>query len=234
VTFSEDSQDAPLPQRLAWLEAQLDAPRLRRIALGAAALGARLGTLSSDAEARRSGAASAAAAQLAALAPPLRLVLAAAGRLGADLCALGGASGCLASQLLRLFASLQRDGFCAPAAAAGEGEAGGKLLDEQGGTGMGAGEGRKDVSDEIEDEEQILGMEDLERGDAAPPEAEEAKGIEMKSDFAGEETELDREEAGEEDAEEAEADQLDREVRARPSRAAPRRWPFCAARGVRG
>ena len=126
----------------------------------------------------------------------------------------------LCGTLAGVFAGLARDGFCAaPGETAGEGDGRGeKLLDDQAGTGIGAGEGKKDVSDEIEDEAQVLGMEDLQKEERAGPEAppdDAGQGLEMGADFEGETHELqhDAEEEEEPPAETAE-DQLDKEVRA--------------------
>jgi len=91
----------------------------------------------------------------------------------------------LESVLTALFLGLFREGFCAPSEEK-EGDAGGDMMDDQAGTGMGAGEGNKDVADEIENEDQIMGMEDLEKPDEDDNggEAEEG-GIEMQNDFEG-------------------------------------------------
>ncbi len=68
-----------------------------------------------------------------------------------------------------------------------------KLSDDKDGTGAAEGEGKKDVSEQIDNEEQILGMEDAEKQDEekkeqtkqGKEEEEEDHGIEMKSDFEG-------------------------------------------------
>ena len=95
----------------------------------------------------------------------------------------------LESVLTALFLGLSVEGFCIPPEEA-DGEAGGGMMDDQSGTGMGAGEGEKDVADEIENEDQILGMEDLEKEeeehkDKGGGEEEEDGGIEMQNDFEG-------------------------------------------------
>ena len=93
----------------------------------------------------------------------------------------------LESVLTALFLGLCAEGFCIPPEEA-EGEAGGGMMDDQSGTGMGAGEGKKDVADEIENEDQIMGMEDLEKQeeetDRGQQEDDEG-GIEMQNDFEG-------------------------------------------------
>ena len=65
----------------------------------------------------------------------------------------------LCSILLRLFAELCEKGFCTPAElqGAGEGGEGATEFEDIEGGGMGEGQGMKDVSEEIEFEEQVLG-----------------------------------------------------------------------------
>ena len=220
---AESQGDEPQPDaagesvgaRGAWLEGLLGAGRSTRIAAAVHSLAARLAQLSDDA----APGAAAAAQVLGALAPLLQLQLSASARLAFDYLALHKATAKLGGTLSSVFAALARDGFCTPPGQQAEGEGGenGKLLDDQGGTGMGAGEGKKDVSDEIEDEAQILGMEDLQKEEGAPePQPDDTdKGIEMAGDFAGDmhELEHDAPDDGEEPPEETEADQLDKEVR---------------------
>lgn len=57
--------------------------------------------------------------------------------------------------LSNLFVSLCADGFCT--AKDEEGQEGAEKAGEASGTGMGEGEGKKDVSEQIEDEEQLMG-----------------------------------------------------------------------------
>jgi MoxR-like ATPase len=66
---------------------------------------------------------------------------------------------------VRIFRTLLSKGICAATVEEGEGEGGGDLSnmlfqDDVDGTGMGEGEGKKDVSDQIENEEQLLGLKD--------------------------------------------------------------------------
>ncbi|KAG1417277.1 hypothetical protein G6F57_023760 [Rhizopus arrhizus] len=66
------------------------------------------------------------------------------------------------------------------AEAAEEGDAEGM----QAGTGIGEGEGTKDVSHEIEDEEQVLGTQNEERSnDDKQDTKEEKEGMDMENDF---------------------------------------------------
>ena len=95
----------------------------------------------------------------------------------------------LESVLTALFLGLSTEGFCIPPEET-EGEAGGGRMDDQSGTGMGAGEGKKDVADEIENEDQIMGMEDLEKEEEEEKEKgrgeeEDEGGIEMQNEFEG-------------------------------------------------
>ena len=83
--------------------------------------------------------------------------------------------------LLNLFADLANKGFCAPQKSEEqmEGEAGTETVQ---GTGMGEGEGNKDVSKEIESEEQIEGLQG-EQTDNKEDVDEHEDGIEMSQDF---------------------------------------------------
>ena len=162
-----------------------------------------------------------AAAALSLSSPPFALVSAAAARLVADYISLHKSTAKLCGTLASTFCSLARDGFCAPPPEGEQGaDTGGELQDDKAGTGIGEGEGKKDVSDEIEDEAQVLGMEDLQKNDAAaeaPPD-DAAHGLEIGADFEGEMHELERDPDGDDDEPpETEADQLDKQVRARPS-----------------
>ena len=103
----------------------------------------------------------------------------------------------LAKVLTAVFCGLCEEGFCG-AKDDGDGKGAGdgenmKLSDDKDGTGAAEGEGKKDVSEQIDNEEQILGMEDAEKQDEekkeqtkqGKEEEEEDRGIEMKSDFEG-------------------------------------------------
>jgi midasin len=211
--------DAPSPSSdkiLDWissLDKQLGSARLAGIGERFLALCRDLAVLTDAAD----PSAKAAAATLGALTPPLRMVSAAAARVAADYVALNKSTAKLCGTLAGVFSGLARDGFCAPLEETEGDGAGDKLLDDQAGTGIGAGEGKKDVSDEIEDEAQVLGMEDLEKDETAaqPPPGDKSQGLEMGTDFEGEKHELEHDDEEEEDdhAPETEADQLDKEVR---------------------
>ena len=163
-----------------------------------------------------------AAAVLCRSSPPFALVSAATARLAADYISLHKSTAKLCGTLAGTFCSLARDGFCAPQPDGDQGaDTGGELQDDKAGTGIGEGQGKKDVSDEIEDEAQVLGLEDLQKEDAAQDAAPDdpAHGLEMAADFEGEMHELEHDPEGDDDAPEAEAeaDQLDKEVRISPS-----------------
>ena len=90
---------------------------------------------------------------------------------------------------------------------------------EAGGTGMGEGEGKKDVSDQIENEDQIVGTEknEEEKDDPnKPPDDDDAKGIEMQHDFEGtmHDVEPDDDNDNDDDADKDDGDdeRLDQEV----------------------
>ncbi|KAI9314233.1 hypothetical protein BX666DRAFT_1863084, partial [Dichotomocladium elegans] len=118
--------------------------------------------------------------------------------------------------LVNSFTIIISKGFCMPAGAEDDGEEG----DADGltaGTGIGEGEGTKDVSEEIEDEEQVLGTQNEE---PHKPEngnsKEEKKGIEMENDFEGEMEDIEKDEEDEKkeesDEEEDEEDDIDEQI----------------------
>jgi midasin len=92
--------------------------------------------------------------------------------------------------LLGLFTDLMARGFCAPVEeeTTAEGEGATEFEDIQGG-GLGAGEGAKDVSDQIESEDQLEDTKqagdkgDEDNADDDPDVKEEKEGIEMNNDF---------------------------------------------------
>ncbi|XJO73933.1 hypothetical protein BDV3_004832 [Batrachochytrium dendrobatidis] len=89
--------------------------------------------------------------------------------------------------LSNLFASLFKEGFCLPKSSE-EDDDDCAMEDHAEGTGMGEGDGKKDVSDEIENEDQAEGAQT--KGAIPPPEPEkhiddEDDGIEMTNDFDG-------------------------------------------------
>lgn len=118
--------------------------------------------------------------------------------------------------LVGLFTDLIQKGFCRPAEV--EEEQGDHDGEELEGTGMGDGAGSKDVSDQIEDEEQVMGN----KGDQNPQDQqdtemkEEDAGLEMDGDFAGELYDKDKKDEDEkdenEDGEDGDDTQLDQQL----------------------
>jgi len=100
--------------------------------------------------------------------------------------------------LSNLFNSLYTEGFCITKEEE-NGEAGGEKFEDADGTGMGEGEGKKDVSDQIEDEDQLIGTseknEDAPTADGAEKKGE--KGVEMEQDFDGDMLDLSEDESDE-------------------------------------
>lgn len=92
----------------------------------------------------------------------------------------------LAYVITNLMEVLAQNGFCAPEGVELSADGQGELTMDAEGTGMGEGEGRKDVSKEIEDEEQVLGTRDEEQqNNGENLEKEEDDGLEMSNDFDG-------------------------------------------------
>ena len=98
------------------------------------------------------------------------------------------ASAKLLSILQGIFQQMAVKGFCRPQEIEDEGESQGSMkFEDSEGTGLGEGEGKKDVSDKIESEDQLESAlkegENEEKGDTDLK--EEEKGIEMDDDFEG-------------------------------------------------
>ncbi|KAI8371328.1 uncharacterized protein BYT42DRAFT_501247 [Radiomyces spectabilis] len=116
--------------------------------------------------------------------------------------------------LINSFSVIISKGFCMPEGAADEeeGDADGTAT----GTGIGEGEGTKDVTEEIEDEEQVLGTQNEEqRKDEKQDTKEEKNGMEMENDFDGtlEDVEPDEnEDQDQEEDSEDEEEELDDEI----------------------
>ncbi|CAM9188295.1 unnamed protein product, partial [Ectocarpus fasciculatus] len=128
---------------------------------------------------------------------------------------------------IRIFRNLIAKGFCTSSADTnmedGEGSGEGTMTfeDDVDGTGMGEGDGKKDVSDEIENEEQLLGLKDdkpNEQNDSSEKkeldEKDKDTGVEMNQDFDGELYDIpeDENEEKQDDEEEDEEEDLDREM----------------------
>jgi midasin (ATPase involved in ribosome maturation) len=125
--------------------------------------------------------------------------------------------------LLRVFRVLVSKGFCSDNVSdGGEGDGSGgagemKFEDDVDGTGMGEGEGKKDVTDELENEEQLLGLKGDENQEASSSnERKELKedevdtGMEMEQDFEGENYDLPDQPDQKDDANSDNEEELDR------------------------
>lgn len=123
---------------------------------------------------------------------------------------------------LRVFRILVAKGFCADDVedgGSGEGDAGNmNFEDDVEGTGMGEGDGKNDVTDEIENEEQLLGLkgdEDQEKSKEPQEQLdkEEAQtGMEMENEFDGELFDVPDSKENEEEKDDEGEEELDREM----------------------
>ncbi|GKY98789.1 hypothetical protein MPSEU_000835100 [Mayamaea pseudoterrestris] len=124
--------------------------------------------------------------------------------------------------ILRVFRVLVAKGFCSDDVDEKEPEGEGTdglNFEEKDGTGMGDGDGKKDVTDQIEDEEQLLGLKgDEEEGqqqdESRELDKEEAeKGMEMTNEFDGEIFDVPETENGDDpNNDDEEGEELDREM----------------------
>ena len=128
--------------------------------------------------------------------------------------------------LLRVFRVLISKGFCSDDVSdggEGDGEGGAcemKFEDDVEGTGRGEGDGKNDVTDEIDNEEQLLGLKgDEDQEAASQQERKELKedevdtGMEMEGDFDGEKFDLpDQPEDQNDDANSDNEEEVDREM----------------------
>ncbi|XP_064411298.1 midasin [Latimeria chalumnae] len=134
--------------------------------------------------------------------------------------ALHRSTGKLLSVLAAVFTDLAQKGFCLPKElmedSAGEGAT--EFHDYEGG-GIGEGEGMKDVSDKIENEEQVedthrQGEEKEEQRDHKDDIKDEENAVEMSDDFEGKMHDGERKEQGEEEDDESEGEdeELDKQM----------------------
>lgn len=127
--------------------------------------------------------------------------------------------------LLRLFRTLVAKGYCSDEVeeggdGGGEGDASNMTFeDDVEGTGMGEGDGKQDVTDQLESEEQLLGLKnDEEKGEQQTAEQkslneEEAdQGMEMEADFDGEMFDVPEEQKEDQNANSDDEEELDREM----------------------
>jgi hypothetical protein len=113
--------------------------------------------------------------------------------------------------VLSICTDIMEKGFCAPVEDTDDVEGEG-LDDNIAGTGMAEGEGKKDVSDEIEDEEQLIGLQG-EKEEENQNEEDRGEGKEMENDFEGEMVDQKRDGSdSDSSAEEDQEDDLDREM----------------------
>jgi midasin (ATPase involved in ribosome maturation) len=127
--------------------------------------------------------------------------------------------------LVSVLASIMKDGFCIkPKAGDGEAEQGETLTDVDG-MGLGEGEGDKDVTDQYDEEEQLLGdkpLKDLKKdekeADPNKPPVDPDTGAEMENDFEGEMHDIEQKEKDknkdddDQEEEDGEDDLMDREM----------------------
>uniref|UniRef100_A0A3B4AV04 Midasin n=1 Tax=Periophthalmus magnuspinnatus TaxID=409849 RepID=A0A3B4AV04_9GOBI len=126
-------------------------------------------------------------------------------------------TGKLLSVLSNIFTELAQKGFCLPQEliAGGDGEGATEFHDYEGG-GIGEGEGNKDVTDKIENEDQVEdtlkdGQEKEEQQDQGNIKSED-NAIEMSEDFDGQMHDGDPKERGEDELDEEEEEELDKKM----------------------
>ena len=133
--------------------------------------------------------------------------------LSTDICVLNATTSELSRVLLCTFQTLLSKGFCMPEKKQDETEVDNND-DPLEGTGMGEGntEGAEDVSNQIEDEEQLLGLESDQKQQELEGEQED-NGVEMAADFEGDLVDIEQKENEDEDEDEDdEEDKMDREM----------------------
>ncbi|KAG6613327.1 Midasin-like protein [Phytophthora cinnamomi] len=121
--------------------------------------------------------------------------------------------------LVRIFRNLFQHGFCRTDEEKNDEEGDGgagkmQFQDDVEGTGMGEGEGKKDVSNEIEDEEQLLGLQGDQQEEPEPPadQKPEDTGLEMQNDFEGTMQDVPDDEKEDQDENDDDEEELDREM----------------------
>ncbi|KAI8073967.1 hypothetical protein BC940DRAFT_267177 [Gongronella butleri] len=113
--------------------------------------------------------------------------------------------------MINSFTLLITKGFCSPEGfddSEDTGDADGQL---QAGTGIGEGEGAKDVSNEIEDEEQVLGTQNDEpaKDDDKKESKEEKDGLDMENDFDGQLEDVDHDDDKDDSDSDSDSDKED-------------------------
>ena len=145
-----------------------------------------------------------------------------------DLCLSYKSSSKLLYVCLRVFRTIVSKGLCSAETEDGDGEGGGagvgdmRFEDDVEGTGMGEGDGKNDVSDQIQNEEQLLGLKN-DKDDAKDEskakskkqldEKEAEEGVEMTQDFDGDMFDLPEDKGDENNDEEQDNEEdIDREM----------------------
>jgi midasin len=202
--------------------------KLQEASDAAAAALAALATVSDAAHAAAASSSSAAAGlsramlgQLGAALPLLQLLAGGVQQRVVDAVVLHKSCAKLAYVSTSLFCTLVKEGYCMPEGTEVEGGEGGEgEWKEAGGTGMGDGTGKKDVSDQIKDEDQLLGAQQKGQQQEGPQEEqdlghEEAAGVEMEGDFEGQLHDVDKQQQAEDeegDSEEGDEERLDQQM----------------------
>eukprot|EP01043_Picozoa_sp_COSAG02_P021158 COSAG02_NODE_1067_length_14816_cov_16.863219_1_plen_4938_part_11 len=116
--------------------------------------------------------------------------------------------------LLNVFSEIMEKGFCTPPDGdEEEGEGDGETDDNVAGMGMAEGQGNKDVSDQIEDEEQLLGLKGDEQEEQEDEEQDRGEGKEMENEFEGDMMEKQGQGDQDDDSDEDDSkDDMDREM----------------------
>ncbi|XP_065212438.1 midasin [Planococcus citri] len=120
----------------------------------------------------------------------------------------------LCSNLLSLFTDLSTKGFCIPTELLEE-EQDGKTSQDKNGMGLEDGEGIKDVSDEIESQDQLEGAQQAGQEEKQEDKdcKEEEKGIEVSDDFGGRSQDLEKkDDENDSDEDDGDEDELDKEM----------------------
>ncbi|KAF6262490.1 hypothetical protein COO60DRAFT_1699221 [Scenedesmus sp. NREL 46B-D3] len=181
----------PAAGAAAWRDA-LKPARLSGLAASVRTLLSLLAQASDASQASPGAAVAAMASQAACLLPLLQLLLGGLQRSACQLLLLHKSLAKLSYVCSSIFCSLLGEGYCMPEGQEGEQGAGEGELQWQdaGGTGMGEGTGKKDVSDQMHDEDQLLGaqqkdQQQREEPPQPPQQEDDAQGVEMDGDFEG-------------------------------------------------
>lgn len=190
---AEDDEDpgeaVPLPSAVQAATRRLGLPRLMQVLdHGTAALK----LLAQVADTGDAAATTRAASLLASVGPMLSMLRAGLWQLVARSLSLHRSVTKLTYVTSALFAGVVEEGFCIPDGEEGEPQEGEEKITQGTGLGDGDTQGAKDISDELQDEDQLLGaqqkgQQEQKQEESAPePEGPDApKGVEMEEDFEG-------------------------------------------------